>query len=74
MRRYDLGESLSNNPVSSLRQSIRLGIVRCGLQVIYVVLAGEVSDDVIQKVGPSVANQFQRVPKPHHDSFEYEPG
>ena len=38
------------------------------------VLGGDITDDVIEKMSPSITDNFQGVSEPHHDFFEQESG
>ena len=38
------------------------------------VLRGDITDDVIEEMSPSITDNFQGVSKPHHDFFKQEGG
>ena len=38
------------------------------------VLGGDIADDVIEEVSPSITDNFQGVSEPHHDFFKQEGG
>ena len=38
------------------------------------VLGGDITDDVIEKMSPSITDNFQGVSEPHHDFFKQEGG